>query len=181
MAMKLSPAAQAGYQRRLERAAQREVNFQWFLDKVQGGLNLTMRQRMRKAVDHVQDRVVQNISVPVNKEVKKVAGYITRRRAKAYIEGEEGATLRDVKQQTHVVVTERSKPGEFPRADTVRLMRSIFTDVREDTPGDIVGYVGMPLAYGVVLETRLQRQFLTRTLLEEREVVGKILGSPISV
>lgn len=79
-------------------------------------------------------------------------------------------------------VVQRSKPGEFPRADTTQLMRTIFDDVRViDKKKTVEGYVGTPLDYGAILETseKLDRSYLVRTLKEERSVVNKILTGPI--
>jgi hypothetical protein len=109
-----------------------------------------LKQRVYIAVNFLQDRIVKNISVPVTKAV------IGKR----------------------VRVTERSKPGEFPRADTTQLLRTAFWGVVEES-GMIMGYVGTPLWYGLELETRMDRRFLTRTLEEERESIVQILTSPL--
>lgn len=62
----------------------------------------------------------------------------------------------------------RSKPGEFPRADTTLLLKSIFLEGPEWTGETTVECrVGMPLDYGVRLELQMQRSFLVRTLNEE--------------
>lgn len=76
-------------------------------------------------------------------------------------------------------VTERSKPGEFPRADTTQLMKSIFGDTRTTADGAHEGYVGTPLDYGVILELYRDRSFLRRTLDELRTPVTRILSGPI--
>jgi len=103
------------------------------------------------AVVFLQDAIVKNISVPV---VKKIVN---------------GRTI----------VTKRSKPGEFPRADTTQLMKTIFNDVVDYGNGVIHGYVGTPLGYGLELETLKQRQFLTRTLNEEIGNITGLLTGPI--
>ena len=73
-------------------------------------------------------------------------------------------------------VVERSKPGEFPRAETTQLLKTIFTDFDfNDDAGTYIGYVGTPLDYGLILETRMDRSFLVRTFNEELTVVKKIL------
>ncbi len=78
-------------------------------------------------------------------------------------------------------VTNRSKPGEFPKAETTQLLLSIFSDVRTSRSQVIEGFVGTPLDYGVILETskRLDRPFLVRTLNEEMSTIRKILTGPI--
>lgn len=123
-----------------------------FVDEVSRRIDMTLKQRMHVAVAFLQDRIVKNISVPVT---KVVIGNRTR-------------------------VTERSKPGEFPRADTMQLYKSIFWDVREDSPGRIQGFVGTPVWYSVPLELMMQRRFLTRTLDEERQSITRILTGPIT-
>jgi len=41
------------------------------------------------------------------------------------------------------------------------------------------GYVGTPLDYGAILELKMNRSFLRRTLDEERPTIMKILRKPI--
>jgi hypothetical protein len=79
-------------------------------------------------------------------------------------------------------VTERSQPGEFPRADTTLLMKTIFTDYA-GSPSEgadtewVEGYVGTPLDYGLILETEMDRSFLQRTLYEEADRLQEIFES----
>ena len=75
-------------------------------------------------------------------------------------------------------VIKRSKPGEYPRADTVTLMRDIFVDVERQASGVVEGRVGTTLDYGLILETspRLRRRFLRRTLKEEQDTIYRIIG-----
>lgn len=122
-----------------------------FVDEVSKRINLTLKQRMVIAASFLQDVVVKNISVPVTK---------------AAIGG-------------RTVVTERSKPGEFPRADTTQLMKSIFWDVVESEPGKIEGFVGTPVWYSLPLEIMMNRRFLGRTLDEQRDNITRILTGPI--
>lgn len=145
-----SPAVTAARARRAARSGQSSVEFESFVDDVSKRIDLTIRQRVTIAVNYLQDKIVKNISVPVTKVV------IGKR----------------------VRVTERSKPGEFPRADTTQLLRTAFWGVVEES-GMIMGYVGTPLWYGLELETRMDRRFLTRTLEEERESIVQILTSPL--
>jgi hypothetical protein len=145
-----SPAVTAARARRAARSGQSSVEFESFVDDVSKRIDLTIRQRVTIAVNYLQDKIVKNISVPVTKAV---------------IRG-------------RVVVTQRSKPGEFPRADTTQLMKTVFWGVVEE-PGTTMGYVGTPLWYGLELEMRMDRRFLTRTLDEERETITRILTGPL--
>lgn len=145
-----SPAVTAARARRAARSGQSSVEFESFVDDVSKRIDLTIRQRVTIAVNYLQDKIVKNISVPVTKAV------IGKR----------------------VRVTERSKPGEFPRADTTQLMKTVFWGVVEE-PGTTMGYVGTPLWYGLELEMRMDRRFLTRTLDEERETITRILTGPL--
>lgn len=149
-----SAAVLAARARRQAREREKQVKFEWYLDNVSDKVRLTMKQRMRIATTYVKDKVVKNISRPVTVGV----GTRSRRR----------------------VVTDRSKPGEYPKADTKQLMRTIFDDMRE-VNGSWEGYVGTPLDYGLILETseKLDRKFLQRTLDEERPTVTRILTGPI--
>lgn len=127
---------------------------QWFIDEAIQAVNLTARQRVVLATEWLRNKTVLNISIPVVKEVvpRKGGG-------------------------TQTVVTERSKPGEFPRADTTLLRKSIFGQVVEPEKGIIDGYVGTPVDYGVRLELQIDRSFLLRTFAEEKPTLLKILTS----
>lgn len=147
-----SPAVAAARSRRAGRSGRTAVEIESYVDDVSKRIDLTLKQRMTLAVTFLQDRIVKNISTPVTKEV--IGG--------------------------RTVVTERSKPGEFPRADTNLLRRSLFWDVQEDSPGRIEGFVGTPIWYSLPLELMMDRRFLTRTLDEERGNITRILTGPIA-
>ena len=149
---RFSPAVNTDRARRSGRAGQTQVEIESFIDEVSKRIDLTLKQRLTIAVAFLSDRVVKNISVPVT---KVVIGGRTR-------------------------VTERSKPGEFPRADTVQLQRTIFWDVREDSPGQVNGFVGTPIWYAIPLELMMDRRFLTRTLDEERGNIVRMITGPIT-
>ena len=149
---KFSPAVTAARGRRAARSGDAHVEIESFVNEVNAMIHLTLKQRVFIAVNFLQDRIVRNISVPVTKEVIG----------------------------SRTVVTERSKPGEFPRADTTTLLKTIFSDVKDDGNGRIEGYVGTPLWYGLELETMMDRRFLTRTLDEERGNITRILTGPIA-
>lgn len=137
--------------RRAGQAEARNVRMEWFANEVAGKVELTMEQRVRLATAHVMTKVVRNISRPVT---------VGR--------GPRGGR----------VVKNRSKPGQFPKADTTQLMKSIFSGVYNEGK-QTIGYVGTPLDYGLILETRMNRSFLKRTLDEERSRVIKLLTGPI--
>jgi hypothetical protein len=141
--------------RRTATAAASKTRWEWYLKEVNDKVAMTMRQRVRTATEYLKSRVIQNISRPVTK-----------------VEG---------KRSGRIVVIDRSRSGEFPKADTTQLLKTIFSDVLETTPGVWDGFVGTPLDYGAILETsaRLNRSFLVRTLNEERETITKMLTGPL--
>ena len=113
----------------------RNVRIEWFIDRTEGRIEVTMRQRVVLAVKFLESRVVQNISRPVTKTTGPRGGR---------------------------VVTDRSVPGEFPKADTTQLLKTIFSDWRSS--GKYVdGFVGTPLDYGLILETRMDELFVAMT------------------
>jgi hypothetical protein len=77
-------------------------------------------------------------------------------------------------------VTERSRKGEYPRADTTQLMKTLFWDVRR-SGASTDGFVGTPLDYGVILEVskRLDRSYMVRTLMEMRTKLKVQVTKPI--
>ena len=75
-------------------------------------------------------------------------------------------------------VIQRSKSGEFPRAETTQLMRTLFTH-HESTRSSVIGYVGTPMDYGIKLELELNRKFLSRTMFEQLDNIKRILLGPI--
>lgn len=146
-----SAAVLAARGRRDAAKAGSAVKIDWFIEQVSSRITLTMNQRVRLATAFLKDRVVRNISRPVTKGTGSGGGR---------------------------VVTDRSKRGEFPKADTTQLIKSVFDGVV--VRGKVTeGFVGVPLDYGVILETRMDRSFLVRTLNEERLRITKILTGPI--
>ena len=161
-------AIEAARQRRVERSGAVSVRTEWFLKEVSEKIAMTMRQRVKLATAYLQSRVVLNLSKPVVKQqyTRIVKDPTTGRR----------------KRVSRVVVDpkSRSKPGEFPRADTTLLMKSIFNVYQEPHKNQHEGYVGTPLDYGLRLEMKMNRSFLLRTFNEEREKLSAILNGPIS-
>jgi hypothetical protein len=104
------------------------------------------------ASSYLLDKTVRNISVAVVKDIGKRSGRIQ--------------------------VIQRSLPGEFPRADTTQLMKTLFTDLKE-IGGSWEGYLGSPLDYSLFLELKMNRKFMTRTLNEERGAITRLLTGPI--
>lgn len=152
MARAIAPEVLAARARRPALTARRAAQVEWFGDQVQNRMDLTMRQRVMIATEMLKTKVVQNISRPVTKHSGPRGG---------------------------LVVTNRSKPGEFPKVDTALLMQSIFSDHRQITEQRIEGYVGTPIDYGVILEMQMQRSFLRRTLDEQRPTITRVLTGPI--
>jgi hypothetical protein len=144
--------------RRREKAAYRTAYTEWFINEVSDKVELTLSRRVRLATEFLKNKVVLNISIPVEKERMRV--------------GKKG------QRRYRMVVTKRSKPGEFPRAETAQLMRTIFRTSKTGR-GWSEGYVGSPLDYSLRLELKLNRSFLVRTLREELGTVRRILSGPI--
>jgi len=163
MAVGTSAAVERARQRRVAAADVRLVRIQWFLDNVVDKVKTPLRTRVKMAAEYVRDKCVRNISRPVAKTP------VLRQRV----------TSAGKKGSQYTKVTDRSKSGEFPKADTTQLMKTLFSDVKEISPGAFEGYVGTPLLYGLALELKMARQFLTRTLNEERATIIRILTGPI--
>ena len=138
--------------RRSRAGAARDVRIEWFIKEVSNKVSLTMKKRTQLATVLIRDKVVRNIGVAVKKE-----------------KGPKGGTI----------VTQRSVAGEFPRADTTQLMKNIFYMVEKIGRGHWLGFVGTTLDYGLILETKMGRSFLARTLNENRSLVNAILTGPI--
>lgn len=149
---KASQKVEAGRARRAGAAQAQQVRIEWFIKEVSDKVAISMRNRCRLAAQLLKSKVVQNISTPVVKGVGPRGG---RR------------------------VTGRSKPGEYPHAETAQLMRGIFDGVIERGRGIYDGFVGTPHHYGVILELKMRRSFLVRTLNEMRGPITRILAGPI--
>lgn len=163
--MVVQAAVFAARARRAAAAATKLARIEWFKSQVARQVSLTMHQRVQLATEHVKSKVVRNISRPVGKSVTG---------------GGRDSRGKFLKRRTRV--TSRSLPGEFPRADTTQLMKTIFGEVRRVSEHVSEGYVGTPLQYGLILEVsaKLNRSFLVRTLNEERATVRSILTRPMA-
>lgn len=139
---------------------QNRFDLKWDGDKVLRVARLEIGKRLKIAGQMLRDKVVLNISMPVLKE---------RRRYRVVDQATGKASWK-----TYVVVVRRSIKGEFPRADTTRLLKDIF--VRQPEPG--VVQVGTTLDYGFYLETspRLSRSFLRRTLRDMAPTLRQIIA-----
>lgn len=146
---------------RERRIARWNVRINWFGDRVRRNVHMGMETRLKVTAQLLRDRVVINISIPVVKAKRKVTST-------------DPATGR-TRTSTKTVVTERSKPGEFPRADTTRLMKDIFWELRLE---EWAARVGTTLDYGLTLELYMRRSFLRRTLFETQNQIGVIIASP---
>jgi len=147
---KPSGAVEAGRQRRVEKA---EARIEWFIENVQKIVAMDVERKVKYVTHLLKDRVVRNISTPVMKGIGPRGGR---------------------------VVTGRSTAGEFPHAETTQLLKGIFEEVQETSPGVYDGFVGTPLVYGLILETRMNRSFLVRTLYESMDDIRTILSGPIA-
>ena len=141
---------EAGRQRRVAKA---EARIEWFIENVQKIVTMDMGRKVAYVTHLLKDRVVRNISTPVMKGIGPRGGR---------------------------VVTGRSTAGEFPHAETTQLLKGIFEEVQETSPGVYDGFVGTPLSYGLILETRMNRSFLVRTLYESMDDIRTILSEPIA-
>lgn len=155
-----SPAVLAARARREANQQAKDVRLEWYIKQVTTTIRLTLKQRVKLATHLVKTKVVTNISRPV-----------TKQRFSRMVEGGKWAH--------RIHVSNRSRPGEFPKADTTLLMKSIFEDYRSPSPGVFEGYVGTPIDYGVILELRRDRSFLVRTMHEQRMRVDAILSGPL--
>ena len=124
-----------------------------FIERTMRRKTFTLAQRVRLATQFLRDKTVINLSRPV----RKIKGVRSKR--------------------ITVDPNSRSKRGEFPRADTTRLMKDIFFRMSDD---GLTGYVGTTLMYGAKLELRMDRSFLRKTLNEMRQNLILILqgGTP---
>ncbi len=132
-------------------AAGGKARIEWFIKNVTNKVELSMKKRVKIATALLYSQTTKNISRPVTKGTGPRGGR---------------------------VVTDRSKEGEFPKADTTQLMKTLIEDVRQ-VGGVWTGHVGTPLDYGVILETKMNRSFLVRTLNENRSNITRILTGPI--
>ena len=135
------------------------------------------RQRMAAGAG----RKVANTEWYINEVCDKVAMTLSKRmkvvtelvRSKTVV----NISIAVVKSPTGRVI-QRSKSGEFPRADTAELMRTLFTH-HDSTKSRVIGYVGTPMDYAIKLELELNRKFLSRTLFEQFSNIERILLGPI--
>jgi len=141
--------------RRAVTAGKRAVQLEWFSDFVSERITLSMMERVKLASILVQSRVIHNISIPV---VSKITSTGKRR------------------------VIARSKPGEYPRAETTNLLKNIFLEVERVGRWSCEGRIGTKVNYGIILERsdRLRRKYLVKTLNEQRARVMKILTGPLA-
>lgn len=142
-----SAEQQAGFSARQARV---QTRIEWFGREVAQNVSITMKGRVKLAAQLTRDKTVANISRPVTKSKGPRSG--------------------------RIVVTGRSVAGEFPRADTTRLMKDVFFDTTTTAAGT-TGIVGTTLDYGLILETRRDRSFLRRTLTEVRPIITLMLTS----
>jgi hypothetical protein len=150
----------AGRARRMLRFNVRIVKY---TNKVLVSTQKTLKARLMVVGQLLRDRTVINISHPVMKEKR-----IVNER-----DPETGKVTRKVRTVTVDGPPSRSRPGEYPHADTTRLMKDIFYEWREE---QAAVRVGTTLDYGLFLETRMNRSFLVRTLNEMRPWIAQVFS-----
>lgn len=153
--------------RRLAAQAKRDARQAIFIDAVVKSAKYDMQQRVQICLNLLQDQIVRNISVPVDYGYQK---WVIKIPKGPYVKA------RTIRRTTRHVV-QRSKPGEFPRAETTTLRKSIFHGMAV-TATRVDGFVGTPIAYGVILETRMDRSFLLRTWTAQYQTLIAILSGP---
>jgi hypothetical protein len=162
----MDDAVEQARARRTDASAEQNVRIEWFINELVSKVALSMDERVRLATELVKNKIIVNISRPVTKTVMK-------RKSQG-----RNALGQYMAKGTYTRVSNRSKPGEFPKADTTQLMKTIFSDYRH-IDGAPEGYVGTPLDYGIFLELKHDRSFMVRTLIEEHDKIMRILTGPI--
>ena len=150
----------ATLQKWMARRLKIDWRIKWFINETLKKRKLNIAQRLKVATQLLRDKIAVNLSRPVRKVKKSV-------RVKDPLTGAVSTRTRTV-----VDPQSRSKRGEFPRADTTRLMKDIFYDV---SPDGLMSRTGTSLKYGLVLEVRMDRSFIRRTFNEMRADIITIL------
>lgn len=130
-----------------------DVRVNLTIDKVMASTQLTVAQRIKIAGQVLADAVKVFLSRPV----RKYKGPRSKR--------------------IQVDPKSRSKPGEYPRADTTRLLKSVY---HKHLPHQIASRVGTNLLYAKILETSMDRSFLRRGLREMRQKMLLIVRTGFS-
>jgi phage gpG-like protein len=133
---------------RKARAGRLKARIDWFGTEAFLEIKLTMVQRVAIAGQLLRDKVVVSLAQPVKK-----------------ITSGSGKTTVDPKT--------RSKPGQFPRADTTRLMKSISYSQKGTE-----ARVGTNVDYGLIHEVG-DRPFLSRSLKAIRAKLIRIMTQTI--
>lgn len=127
---------------------------EWFEGPAFLKIKTTLAGRVALAGQLVRDDVVVSLSRPVTKFVKKT-------NPKKDKDGQKSRTV--------VKPGSRSKPGQYPKAETTRLMKSItYSQV------GLEARIGTNVDYGLLHETR-DRPFLSRSLKKLRKTIKRIL------
>jgi hypothetical protein len=151
-----------------QRQAGMVTTLRWGGEAHQQLLRQNLSGRLALAALLLQKKVQLNLNIPV----MKIPRIRVRNTSRFPFGGPVGS------QYTYVPPESRSKPGEFPRADTTLLRDSIFAD-GPHIDGDRIMYrVGMPLDYGAALELAMDRSFLVRTLDEMWTDLYSIINAP---
>ena len=142
--------------RRVGNAQASNVRTEWFINEVLHTIGITLQERVLIATEMLKNKIIINISRPVTKKVvTNSAG------------------------QSRTIVSDRSTKGEYPKADTTLLQKTIFSAYDSPAEGVFDGYVGTPVDYGVILEVSkdMDRSFLVRTLIEEQNRLARVFDT----
>ena len=123
----------------------------WFVNPVLRQLDKYLTRRVAMATQLVERQVKKNISIPVGRAVGK---------------------------NGRLVVIQRSLRGQYPRLESGRLHDSITSQITNRN-GEINGHVMTPVDYGEILENKLDRSFLLRTVLQQQSAIRRILVRPM--
>lgn len=142
-----------------------------YADKLTAKIKRHLGVNLLMATQYLRNKVRENISRPGRRGTAKAA--------KSLFNSRRGITNRSVRYRRGATgrmlgFTVHSRPGEYPRLQTGLLRASINYELDEVLLSAIVG---TNVEYATHLESmRLRRQFLTRTLREEAQVIqGKLL------
>jgi len=126
-----------------------DASIKWFGEQVKRDIRIGIKARVGWAAQTLRDKVVVNINDPVRRFTGPRSGRV------------------------QVDKESRSKPGQFPKADTTRLRTDIFW--QRELGARPSAIVGTTLSYGLRLEVHMNRSFLRRTMNDFLPKIKQIL------
>jgi len=139
----------------------KNVVIKWVGGKPMASLQIVVQTKMLKRLEligmHLQKSLMKKLGKPVTK------GKRTRFRS----------TSRGAAGSSYTFASNRSKAGEYPRADSTNLMTGVFYDVIKNPVSPSVR-VGHQAKYGVILEEKLNRKLLRANLYEEMAFIQRV-------